>query len=437
MIDDPSVASRDRVRGVANPFEGFVHDVDVTRLDRRAGRVAIPLLALAVAGVAVTAGWSAAGALIAAIVVGLALAITYFERDRWRAQDVMIWFNIGRIRRWVEDTGSMAPVGDPARAEVWLGAHQAGTVPQQYRAMAALQTGDSFRSQREIDAMPDATLGDRALKLWVTERHRWMRSGVAKTGELRAVLDQLPDSDDKAMIQEWFSQVDAADRWVRREPSWLEPLLAEWSRARRYKLGVRGTARLWFGRFFVLPAFVVLALAWSATGLSLGIGRDHVPPEYAQTTLSTRGDVPSTDSADVGLALVKLAKALPTAARSLPNELDRFAIDELLAESLPTVIWETGAIDVAGPGDAPGRRVWSTEVLLGNARFTGTPAIVTFDRADGPSYLYVVDAGVGEALRSALGFPAGQVAGHLAAVQPDRRRATFVPKAADSDLRRG
>jgi hypothetical protein len=419
MIDDPPVASRDRdrVRGVANPFEGFVHDVDVTRLDGRAGRVAIPLLALAVAGVAVTAGWSAAGALMAAIVIGLALAITYFERDRWRAQDVMIWFNIGRIRRWVEDTGSMAPVGDPARAEVWLGAHQAGTVPQQYRAMAALQTGDQFRSQREIDAMPDATPGDRALKLWVTERHQWMRSGLANTGELRALLDELPESDDKAMIQEWFSQVEAADRWVRREPSWLEPLLAEWSRARRYKLGVRGMTRLWFGRFFVLPAFVVLSLAWSATGISLGIGREHVPADYSKTTLSARGDIPVDISTDIWPALLKLATALPNGTRSLPTALDGNSMDGLLATSLPTIIWETGAIAIGGPADAPGRRVWSIEVLLGHATADGTAAIVTFDRAGGPSYLYTVDAEVGDTLRSVLGLPAGSASSYSARFQ--------------------
>jgi hypothetical protein len=219
------------------------------------------------------------------------------------------------------------------------------------------------------------------------------------------------------MIQEWFSQVEAADRWVRREPSWLEPLLAEWSRARRYKLGVRGTTRLWFGRFFVLPAFVVLSLAWSATGISLGIGREHVPASYSQTTLSARGDISADISSDIWPALLKLANALPNGTRSLPTALDGNSIDGLLATSLPTIIWETGAIAIAGPADAPGRRVWSIEVLLGHSTAAGTAAIVTFDRAGGPSYLYTVDAGVGDSLRSVLGLPAGSVTRYLARFQ--------------------
>jgi hypothetical protein len=405
MTDEPQLSFPDHPP--ANPFEGFVHDVDVTRFDSRAGRLVTSVLALAVAAVAVLAGWSLAAGLIAAILIGLVLGIVFLERDRWQAQDVLLWFNDRRHNRWIEETGGIGPRGDPAAAEIWLGVHRSGTVPQSYRAIAALQSGDAIRAQRELDAMPGATAGDRAMKLWVVERHRWLRTGSADTHALRTLLDEVPESEDKALMQEWFAHIEAANRWMRGEPSWLEPLVARWPHIRRPKVGRRATARLWLSRFFVLPVFVVLSLAWSATGLALGIGRDHVPPEYAQTTLSTRGDLPTTDSGDVGLALVKLAKALPTAARSLPNELDRFAIDELLAESLPTAIWETGAIDVAGPSDASGRRVWSTEVLLGNSRFTGTPAIVTFDRADGPSYLYVVDAGVGEALRSALGLPSG------------------------------
>jgi hypothetical protein len=405
MTDEPQLSFP--VHPPADPFEGFVHDIDVTRFDSRAGRLVTSVLALAVAGVAIMAGWSAAGALTATILVGLVLAVVFLERDRWKAQDVLLWFNDRRHHRWIEETGGLGPRGDPAAAEIWLGVHRVGTVPQSYRAIAALQSGDAHRAQRELDAMPGATAGDRAMKLWVVERHRWLRTGSADTDELRTLLDEVPESEDKALMQEWFAHVEAANRWIRREQSWLEPLVARWPHIRRPKVGGRAIARVWFSRFFVLPVFVVLSFAWSATGLALGIGRDHVPPEYAQTTLSMRGDVPSTDSGDVGLALVKLAKSLPTAARSLPNELDRFAIDELLAESLPTAIWETGAIDVAGPSDAPGRRVWSIEVLLGYPTFTGTRAIVTFDREDGPAYLYDVDLGVGESLRSALGLPAG------------------------------
>jgi hypothetical protein len=92
-------------------------------------------------------------------------------------------------------------------------------------------------------------------------------------------------------------------------------------------------------------------------------------------------------------------------------------MDGLLATSLPTIIWETGAIAIGGPADAPGRRVWSIEVLLGHATADGTAAIVTFDRAGGPSYLYTVDAEVGDTLRSVLGLPAGSASSYSARFQ--------------------
>jgi hypothetical protein len=397
VLPDPTAVS---------PLEGFAHDVDFSRVDSRVGRIGLPLLSLAVAAVAVRLGWPAAAGVGTAIAVALAIAIVLLERDRWRAQDVMHWYATGRRHRWLEDTGGPSPEGDVAAAEVWLGTHQSGTVPQIYRVLATLQSGDVHRLHRELAAMPESTPEDRALKAWAVELQRWFATGVADTAEIRRLAAELPNSDTRSTLRGWLAQADASERWRRRDRGWLGPLEAEWSSAPRYELGSRGRFRLWISRFAGVIVFVVGAVIFSTAGIAFGAGGDQIPGSYAQTLLSTTGDARAADPGRLWATLPGLANALPNATRPMSEQLDDESIGSLLSFDGPTVIWETGAIDLAAPRDASGRRVWSIEVLLEpDPTPTGTRVILTFDSADGSKYLYVVDATVGTAMRSALGLP--------------------------------
>ena len=57
----------------------------------------------------------------------------------------------------------------------------------------------------------------------------------------------------------------------------------------------------------------------------------------------------------------------------------RSARTTVIDGGLPTLIWDTHRIGLEPPPDAPGRHVWSIEVLLGGQGLGRVAAIVTFD----------------------------------------------------------
>ena len=84
--------------------------------------------------------------------------------------------------------------------------------------------------------------------------------------------------------------------------------------------------------------------------------------------------------------------------------LDDVSMTSAINQGLPTVIWETGKIDLPAPPQAAGRHVWSIEVLLGGTRPRSVSAIVMFDGEDGPAELYRVDPEVVDSLRDVVGL---------------------------------
>ena len=124
----------------ANPLEGFVHDVDVTRFDSRLGRIVPIALAVLVGVIAANLGATpalGAGILVAA---GLVVAVIALERAAGAPRTSC-------TGTWRTDTGAggrrrdrtARSSADPAEAEMWLGAHPPGSVPQVYRAITAVR----------------------------------------------------------------------------------------------------------------------------------------------------------------------------------------------------------------------------------------------------------------------------------------------------------
>ena len=393
-------------RNAPSPLEGFVHDVDNTRFDIRIGRLVPIGLAGAVAWVAYEGGVGRAlvsGGVVAIVLVGAVIAL---ERDRWRAQDALHWFQAGRMRRWLQDTGGISPNGDPAAAEIWLGVHQPGSVPQLYRAIVAAQTGDRFRFASELAAVPEATPTDRAMKAWLVESLRWNATGEAHADRVRALADEVPDATVRSALNAWLASVDAAHRRSLGDRDWIAPMVAEWAQSPRHDLGWRRRSRLWLSRFVVVLVFAVSSVVFSSVGLTLADRRDAIPADYAKTTYGIRGDLPGFDEERMIHVLPALARAIPAATRVGNAVLSDDEVDLLIFDDLPTFIWDTGAIDIAAPADAPGHRVWEIELLLGGSADTASWAIVTFDDASGPRHLYQIDPAVVAALREAAGMPA-------------------------------
>jgi hypothetical protein len=92
------------------------------------------------------------------------------------------------------------------------------------------------------------------------------------------------------------------------------------------------------------------------------------------------------------------------ATRVATESLDNGTYNALLDTSIPTFTWTTGAIELEPPADLRGHRIWSTEVLLGGLGKATSAAIVIVDDADGPAYLYRIDATVFQSLREAAGL---------------------------------
>ena len=381
----------------------FFRAVLVTRLDTRVGRLTIAGLAVLVAVVAVNRGIPTAVAVLFALALVLVLVIVALERDRWAAQDVVVRFRGQRRAEWLRDTGTEATNGSPGEAEVWLGAHRRGAVPQRYRAIIAAETRDPVVLQREVAALPVDTPLDRALREQLVRSGEWAAGGVPDTARLRAMLDDLPDSMDRRMLQTWLAQVDAAERRRAGEPDWLRPLLAVREVAPRPRLPLRWHLGLWVSRFAPVIGLVASSVVFSAIGLSVAPSPDAVPASYADTELYTRGDLPAFDGDRVWRTLPRLARALPGATPVGDRPLTPDGLDELIGDGLPTIIWRVDQIEIAGPPALTGGRVHEVEVLLSRTRLGDDLAIVTLRGTSGPSYVIRLDPGVVADLRAAAG----------------------------------
>jgi len=385
-----------------SPLDPFIRAIEVGRFDGWVGGIAPVALTVVVAIVAARLGAVPALAVGAGFAVGLLVACLAWQRPRWRAQDVLHGYANGREQSWRRDTGGPNPTGDPVAAEVWLGVHKAGTVPQFYRAIAAGAAADEHRFGVELGRMTDGTPTDRALKLFAVEGTRFRRSGTADIDELTTLVEELPRSPLRVDLESWLALVKSKRRWSLGQPDWLEPLEAEQSRSERQPLPRGRRLRIWVGRLRPVLVFAVGSLVLGSFAVRAA-GSATIRPEYERTTYAIRGDLPGLDDQALVRALPGLEQALSSATRAVEGPLDEAAFDDVVSNSLPTLLWTTGAIEVAKPADAGSHRVWEIEVLLGS----GTPAsaIVTFDGASGPRYLYRIDAAAFDAVRAAGGLP--------------------------------
>ena len=392
MDDEPALA-------------GLVHDIDFTRFDNRVGRLAALALAAVVAFVAADRGIQAA--MVVAFAIGLALALTVVavERDRWQAQDVFQWYQRARLDRWRRDTHGDSPGGDPAAAEVWLGTHQRGSVPQLYRALAAHHTGDPVVIQREVSAMPSRTPADLAWQEWLDQTTRFNLTGTADPRNLARLIEDLPPSADRQAFQSWIATVESARRRLAGDRDWIEPLASARATAERTPLGIRRRARIWLSRFAIIIVFAVPAALFSSIALTIA---EQPRPDYADTTFSGRGQWP-VDPDGAFSAIAGHARSLERAvaqATRLAGPLDEDSFSRDIDSGAPTLIWTVGKISFSAPPDAAGRKVWEVEVLLG--AFGGRESvIVTFDGPTGPRYGYRIDPMVLRQLRADVGLSAG------------------------------
>ena len=158
-----------------------------------------------------------------------------------------MWHQLGRSSRLWRDTGGESPLGGSAEAELWLGVHRAGTVPQGDRTVAANRTGDDATWARELAAMPETTPTERARRAWVVASRDLEVTGDAGLDGLRSATVALPAGEDGSDLEAWLAVADAAVLHGRHDPGWLDPLLAAWPTVSRVPRRRRHSARVWPG----------------------------------------------------------------------------------------------------------------------------------------------------------------------------------------------
>jgi hypothetical protein len=397
-------------------IEAFLTDTWTSSLVR--GPRAVVVIALgAAAGVAVGwTGWAAGVVVIAGGAVALAVATAIADRPRRRAQDGYARYVSLRQARWVRDTGGAAPLGGRGEAEVWLGAHQPGSVPQVYRTLAAGLAGNEHVWARELEAMPSTTPEDLAWRAYAEASHELDATGAADTTRLTAAAEALPDGPDRAWHRDWLVLADAVRAHAEGRPGWLDGLAGLASDAPAPAAATpaapdpagpaptprRRRLRLALGRWVAVIAFLLTALPLAVTAAGIPGIVDRVPAEYARTSFFTRGEVADPDMDAVARVTPALARAVARASTvdAVTEGPDPF--NASIDAGLPTLIWRVGDIDLAPPPDAAGRHVWSVEVLLGVADPARGTLIVTYGNEGGPAGLYALDADLVARLRAAV-----------------------------------
>ena len=386
-------------------LERFVHDVDVTRFDSRLGRLFPIALAVLVGVIAAT--WAArprSGP-------GSSSPLGWRSRSSCsseiagapRTSCTGTWRTGSGDGGWRRDRP--APARGPGRGRGLARRASTRFRAQVYRAIAAVRARNEVVIAREVAALPDATPDDRAWRQWVIQSGRFVATGDADVDELRSLLPDLANAEDRAALETWLAQVDAARLHAQGDRAWLAPLVGMWPRpggCRSGGLGPRGSGSAASSCCRSSPSAPSPSGA-SAPALDRDGGLADVPADYARTEIATRGDVGDIDDRRLVASLPGLAASLATATPLEAGALDAFRTNDLIAGGLPTLIWDTHRIGLEPPPDAPGRHVWSIEVLLDGDGLGRDAAIVTFDAEDGEAYLYRIDPAVVAAIAAAVG----------------------------------
>jgi hypothetical protein len=383
------------------PQEAFTRSLLTGRLARRSIALGLAALGIAVAWISNAVATPVGVGAGIAVTAGLVVALIALDGPRWRAQDVVLWQQAARNRRWREDTGGASPTQHPAQAELWLGSHPRGSVPQVYRVMAASLAGDVVAHERELRAWNPATATETAWKAWATVAPRAMNGEDVDLGEVRDAVGAVP-AEERRDLEAGLAVAEALRRHHTGDDGWLLPLVQAREWIHREHVGLVPRFRLLLNRVLIVGSFLIpaVALAWSGVGTP-----EPFPRAYLSTNIATRGDIGRIDQVRLLRALPGLAREVATSAplRDVPTGVDE--LNRRISGALPTLIWEVDRIDLDGPDGVRCDHVWSIESLLGDAA-DGPMAIVTCDRRGGPAYLVPVDPATATEIEAALGVGA-------------------------------
>jgi len=322
----------------------------------------------------------AAGGLLTGAVTAIVVAAC---RRRWRAEDVLAWHSGERDREWIARTGGPAPL-EPEEAEIWLGVHQVGQVPDYERALAAQRAGDP-RASRMVAALPGSTPAERADRAWaffvggvVVRPAAPLADGIASGDRIRRVAVAI---------------MAAGGAFTTGAESWLAALVQARSLTGRPRLGRARTLRYWAFRLrapigaaleFALLTFLVLPTLPAAP-----VDDGSLGPRGAGTVDRQQlyADIPAIRAA--------LESAQPYAG-TFNDQLP----ERILARGLPSVIWYPGDPPPNLPG-AAGRKVTAAEIFLG---LEPPVVLVTFVGDSHPTAAWTVDPSLRALLLAAVGL---------------------------------
>ena len=207
-------------------------------------------------------------AVVAAVLgglVGVVVAYLSFPAKIRRAFETFSWLGRAEVDRFQQRTGGPVP-SKPDDIERWLAANRSTPATRLPRAEILAFIGRYDQARAEFaDAAADSP--EDAVELASLRQYiDWLEHGTVDTSELVAAAEALPSgSEGRAMAAVTIALAEARQRFVRRDPTWSEPL--ESARAALGRAAAMVALRdTWIklgGLFFVaalIAAIVVLLL---------------------------------------------------------------------------------------------------------------------------------------------------------------------------------
>lgn len=156
--------------------------------------------------------------------VGLAVAYAIFPATLRRAFETFSWLGRAEVDRFEQRTGGPVP-SKPDDIERWLVTTGSTPVARLPRAEILAFIGRYEQARTEIaDVSSDSS--EEAVELASLRQYfGWLEHGTVDTSELAAAAQALPPgSQGRAMASVTIALAESRDRFIRRDPTWSEPL---------------------------------------------------------------------------------------------------------------------------------------------------------------------------------------------------------------------
>jgi hypothetical protein len=156
--------------------------------------------------------------------IGLIAAYLAFPSKIRRAYETFSWLGRTEVDRFQRRTGGPVPA-KPDDIDRWLATTRSTPATRLPRAEILAFIGRYEQARAEMAAAPTDS-PEEAIELASLRQYiDWLEHGTIDTSELAAAAEGLPEgTEGRAIAAVTIALADARDRFVRRDPTWPEPL---------------------------------------------------------------------------------------------------------------------------------------------------------------------------------------------------------------------